>query len=346
MLYQHIDPALVGNDMRMLVSRHGRPGVGRDQGPRARLRPVRRQGDSGGSSSGSRTWRPAGYTFEAADASFELLLRDELAGGERGRVTSTVESWRVIVERRPGGEVVSEATVKLHAKGERIVATGEGNGPVNALDTRAAARPSDGSTRSWPGSSWPTTRSASSRARTAPARVTRVLIDLRRRPAGEWEHGRRATRTSSPPPGRRWRRRSRTASSAPATSPVTTGRPRRREHSAGAGARPAPSERSAVTDARSRDAGGRRAVPCGGPLRSEARCRPRSSKAAMVTTCIHVDGQRRQRGARRGAGSDVANSGGWYCWLATTSRVPVLWSARAGKLAQQRCGCRAFWRPP
>jgi 2-isopropylmalate synthase len=45
-----------------------------------------------------------------------------------------VESWRVIVERRPDGALVSEATVKLHAKGERIIATGEGNGPVNALD--------------------------------------------------------------------------------------------------------------------------------------------------------------------------------------------------------------------
>ena len=39
----------------------------------------------------------------------------------------------MIVEHRDG-RVVSEATVKLHAKGERIVATGEGNGPVNALD--------------------------------------------------------------------------------------------------------------------------------------------------------------------------------------------------------------------
>src|SRR6266571_3330778 len=73
-----------------------------------------------------------GYTFEAADASFELLLRDELAG-ERLRHFQ-VESWRVIVERRADGAVVSEATVKLTAKGERIVATGEGNGPVNALD--------------------------------------------------------------------------------------------------------------------------------------------------------------------------------------------------------------------
>ena len=40
----------------------------------------------------------------------------------------------MIVERREDGRVVSEATVKLHAKDERIVATGEGNGPVNALD--------------------------------------------------------------------------------------------------------------------------------------------------------------------------------------------------------------------
>jgi 2-isopropylmalate synthase len=139
MLYQHVDPALVGNDMRMLVSdMAGRASVevkgaqlGYDlSGDRAAAgRVVERVKDL----------EARGYTFEAADASFELLLRDELAGdeggkgGERGHFS--VESWRVIVEQRPGGEVVSEATVKLTAKGERIVATGEGNGPVNALDT-------------------------------------------------------------------------------------------------------------------------------------------------------------------------------------------------------------------
>src|SRR6266702_1877288 len=115
MLYQHVDPGLVGNDMRMLVSdMAGRASVeikGRQLGYDLEAR---------------------GYTFEAADASFELLLRDELAG-ERLRHFQ-VESWRVIVERRADGAVVSEATVKLTAKGERIVATGEGNGPVNALD--------------------------------------------------------------------------------------------------------------------------------------------------------------------------------------------------------------------
>jgi 2-isopropylmalate synthase len=132
MLYQHIDPALVGNDMRMLVSdMAGRASVeikgaqlGYDLSHDKALagRVVARVKDS----------EARGYTFEAADASFELLLRDELAG-ERLR-HFRVESWRVIVERRPDGEVVSEATVKLGTKGERIVATGEGNGPVNALD--------------------------------------------------------------------------------------------------------------------------------------------------------------------------------------------------------------------
>jgi 2-isopropylmalate synthase len=132
MLYQHIDPALVGNDMRMLVS---------DMAGRASVEIKGRQ--LGYDLSGDRAMagrvvdrvkelEARGYTFEAADASFELLLRDELAG-ERLR-HFRVESWRVIVERRPDGGVVSEATVKLVAKGERIVATGEGNGPVNALD--------------------------------------------------------------------------------------------------------------------------------------------------------------------------------------------------------------------
>lgn len=129
-LYQHIDPALVGNDMRMLVSdMAGRASVelkGRELGyelpPDTTRQLVNRV----------KELESQGYTFEAADASFELLLRDTV-NGERRRHFD-VESWRVIVERTKSGELVSEATVKLHAKGERIVATGEGNGPVNALD--------------------------------------------------------------------------------------------------------------------------------------------------------------------------------------------------------------------
>jgi 2-isopropylmalate synthase len=134
MLYQHIDPAQVGNDMRMLVSEMaGRASVelkGRQLG-------YELSGDEGKAVIGRVTGRvkdleARGYSFEAADASFELLLRDEIAG-ERKR-HFTVESWRVIVEQPTQGAVTSEATVRLAAKGERVVAVGEGNGPVNALD--------------------------------------------------------------------------------------------------------------------------------------------------------------------------------------------------------------------
>ena len=71
-----------------------------------------------------------GWSFESADGSFELLVREET--GEKRRFE--VESWRTIVEQREDGIVVSEATVKVHAQGERIITTSEGNGPVNALD--------------------------------------------------------------------------------------------------------------------------------------------------------------------------------------------------------------------
>ncbi|MFI1254443.1 citramalate synthase [Streptomyces netropsis] len=131
-LYQHIDPERVGNTMRMLVSdMAGRASIelkgkelGIDLGDDRALvaRVVERVKER----------ELAGYTYEAADASFELLLRAEVEG--RSRRYYRVESWRAIVEDRPDGTHANEATVKLWAKGERIVATAEGNGPVNALD--------------------------------------------------------------------------------------------------------------------------------------------------------------------------------------------------------------------
>jgi 2-isopropylmalate synthase len=133
-LYQHIDPTLVGNDMRMLISdMAGRASIelkGRELGfalegqsdllSRVTARVKRAEAE--------------GYTFDAADASFELLLREEV-DGER-LAYFDVESWRTIVETLPGRphDANAEATVKLTAGGRRVVATGEGNGPVNALD--------------------------------------------------------------------------------------------------------------------------------------------------------------------------------------------------------------------
>jgi 2-isopropylmalate synthase len=131
-LYQHTQPELVGNDMRLLVSdMAGRASIelkGRELGfdlsaDRELVTAVTAR---------VKDLESRGHTFEAADASFELLLA-EMVEGLRPSYFE-VESWRVITETRPGDEAVSEATVKLKAEGVRYVVTGEGNGPVNALD--------------------------------------------------------------------------------------------------------------------------------------------------------------------------------------------------------------------
>jgi 2-isopropylmalate synthase len=72
-----------------------------------------------------------GFQFEAADGSFELLMRRE-AGTYQPLFR--LESWRVLVEQRADGKVATEATIKIWVGEERYVRTAEGNGPVNALD--------------------------------------------------------------------------------------------------------------------------------------------------------------------------------------------------------------------
>ncbi|MDT9591767.1 citramalate synthase [Nocardioides zeae] len=135
-LYQHMDPAGVGNDMRLLVSdMAGRASIelkGRELGFDLSVDSTEGKELVGRVTERVKVLESRGYTFEAADASFELMLVEEVAGARPAYVD--VESWRVITESRAGGEAVSEATVKLHAGGARIVVTGEGNGPVNALD--------------------------------------------------------------------------------------------------------------------------------------------------------------------------------------------------------------------
>lgn len=140
-LYNHIDPATVGNDMRVLVTEMaGRASIelkGRELGvdltgrPEALSSAVRRV----------KELEAGGWSFEAADASLELLLRNEL--GETGPTPFTLESYRVIIDHPADGDVVAEATVKVRVAGQRVIATAEGNGPVHALDAalREALRP-------------------------------------------------------------------------------------------------------------------------------------------------------------------------------------------------------------
>jgi 2-isopropylmalate synthase len=129
--YEHIDPALVGNFSRIVMSElAGRASLGAkarqlgltlpdDEGRLQKLLGIVKQRES------------VGYSYEVADASLALLLRAELDGALS---CFTLESFRVIAEKREDGRVMSEATIKLMVGDERHVATGEGNGPVNALD--------------------------------------------------------------------------------------------------------------------------------------------------------------------------------------------------------------------
>jgi len=131
-LYQHENPESVGNDMRMLVSEMaGRASIeikssqlgfdlSKEKEVVARLVERVKELESGG------------YTFEAADASFELLLREELAGKKPSFFT--IESWKTSVDQGGDGSVTSRAEVSIRAKGELISASGSGNGPVNAID--------------------------------------------------------------------------------------------------------------------------------------------------------------------------------------------------------------------
>ena len=128
--FEHVDPELVGNTRELLISELVRPRHGRREGRRRGPRPSTTRPPRA-SSTASRSSSTRGYQFEAADGSFELLLRRE--SGEYEPLF-TLESWRVIVEKRADGKVETEATIKIWVDGERYVRTAEGNGPVNALD--------------------------------------------------------------------------------------------------------------------------------------------------------------------------------------------------------------------
>jgi len=136
--YEHVPPEAVGNKRRLLVS---------DQGGRsnivAELARLGIQVDKDDQRipvllEAVKQREAQGYSYESADASFELLARREL--GEVPRYFS-IDSFRVMVERRHNARgdlvTVSEATVKVFINGdeEPLWSVSEGNGPVNALDS-------------------------------------------------------------------------------------------------------------------------------------------------------------------------------------------------------------------
>ena len=128
--FEHVDPAVVGADRRLLISELSGKGtvaaraeaIGADLDEAAAARIADRV----------KELEHRGYHLEGADGSFDLLIRKEAGDYEQ---LFELESWRVIVERGEDGAVRTEATIKIVLDGERCIRTAEGNGPVHALDS-------------------------------------------------------------------------------------------------------------------------------------------------------------------------------------------------------------------
>jgi 2-isopropylmalate synthase len=127
--FEHVDPAIVGNGRDVLISELSGKGTivekARQAGLDADEDLARRLLER------VKALEHDGFQFEAADGSFELLLRKEAGVYEP---LFRLESWRVTVEKRADGKVETEAVVKIWVDGERYVRSAEGNGPVHALD--------------------------------------------------------------------------------------------------------------------------------------------------------------------------------------------------------------------
>jgi 2-isopropylmalate synthase len=129
--YEHIDPSLVGNHRRILVSElAGKTGVlirAKDlnldlekEDPKTKkiLQLVQKL-------------EHQGYHFEAAEASFELLMKRAF---KKYKKFFDLEGFRVVIEKKTDNKITTEAIIRLKVKGVKEHTAADGDGPVNALD--------------------------------------------------------------------------------------------------------------------------------------------------------------------------------------------------------------------
>jgi len=127
--FEHMDPAAVGNHRDLLISELSGKGTVQARAEESGLELA--DGDAARIVERVKELEHRGFQFEAADGSFEILIRKTTGHYEP---LFRLEAWRVIVEKREDGKVQTEATIKIWVDGERYVRTAEGNGPVHALD--------------------------------------------------------------------------------------------------------------------------------------------------------------------------------------------------------------------
>ncbi len=130
--YEHTDPSLVGNKRRVLVSElGGKSGImllakgmkidlSKDDPKTQKAHQILQQMEL------------KGYHFEAAEASFELILKKALSGVKQ---YFTLDNFRVVVNKERNRKISTEAIIKLKVNGNMEHTAADGDGPVNALDS-------------------------------------------------------------------------------------------------------------------------------------------------------------------------------------------------------------------
>jgi len=129
--YEHIDPSIVGNERRILVSELSGKSNVLMKGHELHADLTKNAQASEAVLNALKKKELEGYHFEGAEASFQLLVEKALG---RYRPAFELESYRVAVENSQSGALATEATVKLKVKGQSDHTVGAGDGPVNALD--------------------------------------------------------------------------------------------------------------------------------------------------------------------------------------------------------------------
>ncbi|MDA8189397.1 MAG: citramalate synthase [Dehalococcoidales bacterium] len=129
--YEHVTPEAVGNVQRVLVSELGGKSNVLMKAQRFGIDLTSQEADVSNMVERIKFLESQGFQFEDAEASFELLVRR----AQPGYIAPFhVRDFLVLVEKRKGDDLLSEATVKIEVGTEIIHTAAEGNGPVNALD--------------------------------------------------------------------------------------------------------------------------------------------------------------------------------------------------------------------
>ena len=129
--YEHIEPDVVGNRRRILVSELSGKSTILLKAKELELNLDKRSRKGRKILNLLQDLEHKGYHFEAAEGSFELLIKRAF---KKYKDFFKLKSYRVIIERTEDGKIRSEATIKVKVKAKVKHTTSEGDGPVNALD--------------------------------------------------------------------------------------------------------------------------------------------------------------------------------------------------------------------